>query len=45
MLVLSFQVGSERLALDVRRVREVVPRVCLQRLPRLPAIPILSGTH
>jgi chemotaxis-related protein WspB len=30
MLVLTFQVGSTRLALDVRRVREVVPRVRLQ---------------
>jgi chemotaxis-related protein WspB len=30
MLVLTFQVGREPLALDIRRVREVVPRVCLQ---------------
>ncbi len=30
MLVLTFQTGSDRLALDVRRVREVVPRVRLQ---------------
>jgi chemotaxis-related protein WspB len=30
MLVLTFQVGSTRLALDVGRVREVVPRVRLQ---------------
>jgi chemotaxis signal transduction protein len=30
MLVLTFQIGSERLALDVRRIREVVPRVRLQ---------------
>jgi chemotaxis-related protein WspB len=37
MLVLSFQVGGERLALDVRRVREVVPRVCLQRVAFGPA--------
>jgi chemotaxis-related protein WspB len=29
MLVLTFQIGSDRLALDVRRVREVVPRVRL----------------
>src|SRR5437868_3285926 len=31
MLVLTFQVGQERLALDVRRIIEVVPRVRLQR--------------
>src|SRR5271169_5863181 len=30
MLVLTFQTGSDRLALDVRRVREVVPHVRLQ---------------
>ena len=27
MLVLTFQVGREAFALDLRRVREVVPRV------------------
>ena len=27
MLVLTFQVGREAFALDVRRVREAVPRV------------------
>jgi chemotaxis-related protein WspB len=32
MLALTFQIGSERLALDIRRVREVVPRVHLQRV-------------
>jgi chemotaxis-related protein WspB len=32
MLVLTFRIGSDRLALDVRRVREVVPRVRLQRV-------------
>jgi chemotaxis-related protein WspB len=30
MLVLTFHIGSDCLALDVRRVREVVPRVHLQ---------------
>jgi chemotaxis-related protein WspB len=30
MLVLGFQIGSERMALDVRRVKEVVPLVRLQ---------------
>jgi chemotaxis signal transduction protein len=29
MLALTFQVGSDRVAVDVRRVREVVPRVRL----------------
>ena len=36
MLYLIFQVGDQRLALDVRRVREVVPRVPLQRPPTAP---------
>lgn len=31
MLVLTFQVGNDRFALDIRRVREVVPRVQLER--------------
>lgn len=31
MLVLTFQIGDNRLALDIRRVREVVPRVHLDR--------------
>ena len=31
MLFLTFQIGDQRLALDVRRVREVVPRVPLRR--------------
>jgi hypothetical protein len=30
MLVLTFQVGREPLTLDIRRVREVVPRVRLR---------------
>ena len=30
MLVLTFQVGEERLALDVRRIQEIVPWVRLQ---------------
>jgi chemotaxis-related protein WspB len=37
MLVLTFQVGSNRLALDVRFVREVVPRVRLQPVGSAPA--------
>jgi chemotaxis-related protein WspB len=32
MLVLTFQIGSTCLALDVRRIHEVVPRVRLQQL-------------
>jgi chemotaxis-related protein WspB len=31
MLVLTFQIGGERLALDIRSVKEVVPRVRLER--------------
>lgn len=31
MLVLTFQIGDNRLALDIHRVREVVPRVALRR--------------
>ncbi len=30
MSVLTFQVGGERCGVDVRRVAEVLPRVCLQ---------------
>jgi chemotaxis-related protein WspB len=41
MLVLTFQIGSDRLALDVRRVREVVPRVRLQQVACSP--PWLAG--
>ena len=37
MLVLTFQVGREPLALDIRRVREVVPRVRLQPVSGAPA--------
>jgi chemotaxis-related protein WspB len=37
MLVLTFQIGNNRLALDIRRVREVVPRVELKRSPTGPA--------
>jgi chemotaxis-related protein WspB len=37
MLVLTFQVGRERFALDVRRIHEVVPRVKLQRPAGAPA--------
>ena len=37
MLVLTFQIGDNRLALDIRRVREVVPRVELRRSPNGPA--------
>jgi chemotaxis-related protein WspB len=37
MLALVFQIGSDRLALDVRRIKEVVPRVPLQTLACSPA--------
>jgi chemotaxis-related protein WspB len=37
MLALTFQVGSERVAVDVRRVREVVPRVRLTPVSGGPA--------
>lgn len=37
MLVLTFQVGHERWALDIRRVTEVVPRVHLEPLAGSPA--------
>jgi chemotaxis-related protein WspB len=36
MLVLTFQIGNDRLALDVRRVREVVPRVRFERVAGSP---------
>jgi chemotaxis-related protein WspB len=36
MLFLLFQLGSERYALDASRVVEVVPLLCLQRLPQAP---------
>jgi chemotaxis-related protein WspB len=36
MLVLTFQVGREALALDIRRVREVVPRVRLRPVSGAP---------
>jgi len=36
MLALTFQIGEEKLALDIRRVREVVPRVRLRRVSGAP---------
>jgi chemotaxis-related protein WspB len=42
MLALVFQIGDDRLALDVRRIREVVPRVRLHALACSP--PWLAGT-
>lgn len=36
MLALVFQVGNDRLALDVRSIREVIPRVRLQSLTGSP---------
>ena len=36
MLVLTFQIGSTCLALDVRRIHEVVPLVRLQRVECAP---------
>jgi len=41
MLVVTFQVGNERLALDVRRVHEIVPYVRLQSVACGP--PWLAG--
>jgi chemotaxis-related protein WspB len=41
MLVLTFQVGTERLALDTRRIEAVVPRVPLRTLAGCP--PWLAG--
>jgi chemotaxis-related protein WspB len=41
MLVLTFQIGADRLALDIRRVREVVPRIALQQPAGSP--PWLAG--
>jgi chemotaxis-related protein WspB len=37
MLVLTFQIGSNRMAMDVRRVREVVPLIRLQPVGSAPA--------
>jgi chemotaxis-related protein WspB len=37
MLVLTFQIGSNRLALDVRRIREVVPCIRLQPIGSAPS--------
>lgn len=42
MLALTFQIGSERLALDVRQIVEVIPSVPLQSIAGSP--PWLSGT-
>jgi chemotaxis-related protein WspB len=42
MLALTFQIGHERVALDVRRICEVVPRVPLQQSAGTPAW--LAGT-
>lgn len=36
MLFLLFQLGSDRYALEARRVVEVVPLLCLQHLPQAP---------
>ncbi len=41
MLVLTLQIGDDRLALDARRVKEVVPRVRLRPLAGCP--PWLAG--
>jgi chemotaxis-related protein WspB len=41
MLVLTFQIGPDRLALDARRVKEVVPRIQLQTVAGSP--PWLTG--
>jgi chemotaxis-related protein WspB len=42
MLALTFRIGDDRLALDIRQVREVVPRVRLARPAGAP--PWLAGT-
>jgi chemotaxis-related protein WspB len=42
VLALTFQIGADRLALDIRQVREVVPRVRLARAAGAPAW--LAGT-
>jgi chemotaxis-related protein WspB len=42
MLALIFHIGDDRLALDVRRIKEVVPRVQLQKLACSPSW--LAGT-
>jgi chemotaxis-related protein WspB len=42
VLALTFQIGGDRLALDIRQVREVVPRVRLARPAGAP--PWLAGT-
>jgi len=36
MLVLTFQIGDDTLAIDIRKVREVVPRVCLRHVSGAP---------
>lgn len=36
MLVLTFQIGDDTLAIDIRGVREVVPRVCLRHVSGAP---------
>jgi chemotaxis-related protein WspB len=36
MLLVLFQVGSERCAMDAQRVVEVIPLVALKKLPHLP---------
>ncbi|MFQ3648953.1 MAG: chemotaxis protein CheW [Gemmataceae bacterium] len=41
MLALTFQIGAHRLALDIRRIREVVPRVELR--PQAGGPPWLAG--
>lgn len=42
MLCLTFQIGADQFALDIRQVREVVPRVWLHRPAGAP--PWLAGT-
>ena len=51
MLALTFQVGPDRVAVDVRRVREVVPRVRLTpavgrpTMERKSTLPCDSASH
>lgn len=37
MLLLTFQIGPEKVGLDIRRVREVIPQVRLQAIAGAPA--------
>jgi len=38
MLMLTFKVGAEAVGIDIRRLREVIPRVVLQPACGLPRV-------